>query len=148
MITVRGCEPGDVGRMNAKVGEKDAFAGWAQHIEQNAGGLTRFDYNGVMLMVMGYMEVWDGVAEAFALVDRTEAAGHGKELAAAVRQKIVELMDANGLHRIEATADPHDRVALVFLRATGYRFESIKECGAPDGTDLHVYTIIRRPSHG
>jgi len=125
------------------VTEADPFTGWADHVERNAKRLISIDRDGSLVAVMGYIEVWDGVADAFALIDRERAAGAGKELAAEVKRRINDLMRIDNLHRVQATSEPQDAKSRVFLRATGYKFESVMQRAAPDGSDLAMYTIIR-----
>jgi RimJ/RimL family protein N-acetyltransferase len=125
------------------VTEEDPFAGWSDHVERSAKRLISVDRDGSLVAVMGYIEVWDGVADAFALIDREKAAGAGKELAAEVKRCIMALMRIDNLHRVQATSEPQDAKSRVFLRATGYKFESVMQRAAPDGSDLAMYTIIR-----
>lgn len=142
MITIEAYRPGDAALI--PVAEADPFACWVDVLERSAQGLTRYDLDGKMLAVTGYMPMWDGVADAVALVDRELAAGHGKELAKAIRSRIDWLMQQDGLHRVQATSDPHDKASRVFLRAIGYHYESTMQQGAPDRSDLLVYVILGR----
>ncbi|MCY1296829.1 hypothetical protein D9M68_159150 [compost metagenome] len=128
------------------VAEADPFGFWLVEMEASAHGLTSYYADGLLLAVTGYQLVWKGVADAFALVNRELAHGSGRELAQAVRQRIVELMASDGLHRVQATADCADRASQVFLRATGYRQEARMHCAGPDGRDLYLYAITRSPS--
>jgi RimJ/RimL family protein N-acetyltransferase len=141
MITMHSYQPGDAARI--PVAEADPFAGWIESFEQGAG-LTSYKLDGQLLAVTGYAPIWDGVADAVALIDRELATGHGKELAKAIRWRIDWLMQQDGLHRIQATSEPHDKASRVFLRAIGYKFESVMECAAPDGSDLLMFVIIGR----
>lgn len=129
------------------VAEADPFGFWLAEMESTANGLTSYYSDGLLIAITGYQLQWRGVAYAFALINRQLAAGSGKELAAAVRHRIVELMDSDGLHRVQASANAHDRAAEVFLRATGYRLESRMIAAAPDGSDLFLYTIIKGRKH-
>lgn len=140
MITINTYRPGDA--LLIPVAEADPFANWADNFERGAQGLTRYELDGKLLAVTGYVPVWDGVADAVALVDRELAAGHGKELAKAIRWRIDWLMQQDGLHRVQATSEPHDKASRVFLRAIGYHYESTMQQGAPDRGDLHVYAIL------
>lgn len=125
------------------VAEADPFGFWLVEMEAHGKGLTSYLCDGALVAVTGYHLQWQGVAYAFALVNRELAQGVGRELAASVRERIGELMDHDGLHRVQATANPEDRAATVFLRATGYRREARLQCAAPDGGDLDLYAIIR-----
>lgn len=125
------------------VAEADPFGFWLVEMEAEAKGLTSYLYDGALIAVTGYHLQWSGVAYAFALVNRELAQGVGRELAASVKARILELMARDQLHRVQATAHPEDRASVVFLRATGYRREARLRCAAPDGSDLDLYAIIR-----
>lgn len=124
--------------------EKNPFPEWPEYIEQNADGLTSYHAESGLLAVIGFILISPGVADAFAVIDRDAASGQGMELANLVKSRIIALMEEFGLHRVQCTLDPSDQAARVFLRATGYRFESVMRRGAPDKSDLHVYTILER----
>lgn len=145
MIKPRHYKPGEAALIPVK--EKDPFDGWINHIESHAMRLISIDRDGELIAVIGYTAVWDGVADAFALIDREKAAGAGKELAAEVKRCIVGLMEIDALHRVQATSEPHDVKSRVFLRASGYKFESVMQCAAPDGSDLAMFAIVRRKNH-
>lgn len=124
------------------VAEADPFGFWLREMEAEGRGLTSYDCEGALIAVTGYHLQWKGVAYAFALVNRELTQGVGRQLVATVRERIRYLMQRDRLHRVQATCDPRDRAARVFLRATGHRFESIMRCASEDGSDLHLYTII------
>jgi len=124
------------------VAEPDPFGFWMAEVESNAKGMTSYEIDGALVAVTYYMPMWDGVAEGVALVNRALAAGAGKELAKAVRQRIDELMTNDRLHRVQATSEPADRASRVFLRAIGYRYESTMRRAAPDQSDLDLYVIL------
>lgn len=125
------------------VAEADPFGFWLVEMEAEGKGLTSYRADGALIAVTGYHLQWTGVAYAFALVNRALAQGVGKELAAAVKARIAELMARDNLHRVQATAHPEDRASVVFLRATGYRKEARLQAASPDGHDLDLYAIIR-----
>ena len=127
------------------VDEADPFGFWLVEIEAHAKGLTSYWLDDLLVAVSGYQLLWTGVADAFALINRPLVRGHGGELAAVVKARILELMARDALHRVQATSDCADRQSQVFLRATGYRQESRMRCAAPDGTDLFLYAITRSP---
>ena len=129
------------------VAEADPFGFWLAEMESTGKGLTSYYCDGLLIAITGYQLQWRGVAYAFALINRDLAAGSGRELAAAVRQRIAELMRSDNLHRVQASANANDRAAAVFLRATGYRLESRMIAAAPDGSDLFLYTIIKGRKH-
>lgn len=142
MITAREYRKGDIALV--PVAEADPFDGYAEHAEARFAGLTSYDLNGELVAVTYYSPMWDGVADAAALVNRELAFGHGLELAKVIRSRIDVLMRENRLHRVQATADPADTASQVFLRAMGYRYESTMQAGAPDGSDLMLFVIIKR----
>lgn len=142
MITTREYRKGDIARI--PTAEPDPFDGYADHAELWFKGLTSYDLDGSLAAVTYYSPLWNGVADAAAVIDRAAAAGHGPALALAIRRRIVELMRTDGLHRVQATASPEDRSAQVFLRAMGYRYESTMAAGAEDGSDLLLFAIIKR----
>lgn len=124
------------------VEEADPFGFWLVEMEASCKGLTSYYIDGALVAVTGYELLWSGVAYAFAMVNRPLCSGAGKQLASAVKTRIIELMQTDKLHRVQATCHVTDRAAAVFLRATGYRQESRMVRGAPDGTDLFMFAII------
>lgn len=124
--------------------EQRPFEGWVEYVEENGHGLTTYELDGQVLASIGFTSCWDGVGDAFAVVHRDLAAGHGKQLAAMVKARITQVMQVYGLHRMQSTCEATDRVAGVFLRAVGFCFESVIEQGAPDQTDLLMHKILRR----
>lgn len=141
MITARHYRPGEAALI--PVDEPDPCDNWHRQVELYAKRMISFDRDGSLVAVIGYSEIWNGVADAFALINRPLAAGAGAELAAEIKRYILKLMDIDGLHRVQATSEPQDRKSQVFLRATGYKFESVMECAAPCGSDLFMFVIIR-----
>ena len=77
----------------------------------------------------------------------TDVAGYGKQLALIVRGQTLLWMEQTSTHRAQATCSPQDRAARVFLRAIGYRQETLLEAGAEDGSDLLQFKFIRRRFH-
>jgi hypothetical protein len=139
-IEVRPYKPGDGALI--PVAEPDPFGFWLREIESVGRGMTSYYLDGLLIAVTFYTPPWDGVADACALVNRKLSAGHGRELAKAVRQRIHELMASDNLHRVQATSHVADRASQVFLRAIGYRYESTMKRGASDGSDLFVYALF------
>lgn len=125
------------------VAERDPSAGWLQEMEETTHGLTSYERDGALIAVTGYQIMWDGVAWAFALVDRAASAGAGKELAAQVRCILSDQIMQSGVHRVQACCNPADPVTKVFLRACGFRVESTMRRAAPGGGDLLMMTIVR-----
>lgn len=124
------------------VAEPDPVAGWMEEMERDTRGLTSYERDGRLVAVTGYQLMWDGVAWAFALVDRAAVAGEGRELADAVRRTLDEQVARDGLHRVQACCNPRDPATKVFLRAIGFRVESTMRRAAPDGGDLLMMTIV------
>lgn len=124
------------------VGETDPFGFWLREIESIGRGMTSYYLDGLLIAVTFYTPAWQGVADACALVNRDLAKGHGNQLAKVIRRRILELMQADHLHRVQATSDVTDRASQVFLRAIGYRYESTMKRGAPDGSDLFVFALF------
>lgn len=139
-IDVRPYRPGDGALI--PVDEPDPFGFWLREIEAAGRGMTSYYLGDLLIAVTFYTPVWNGVADACALVNRELAAGHGKALANAVRQRIDQLMHDDHLHRVQATSHVTDRASQVFLRAIGYRYESTMSRGASDGSDLFVYALF------
>jgi len=139
-IQVRPYQPGDGALI--PVAEADPFGFWLREIESVGRGMTSYYLDGLLVAVTFYTLAWRGVADACALVNRDLAQGSGKELARVIRKRIHELMQAEQLHRVQATSEVEDRASQVFLRAIGYRYESTMKRGAPDGSDLFVYALL------
>lgn len=131
-----------------QVDEADPFGFWLREIEAQAHGMTSYEADGALVAITGYQLLWPGVAYAFALIDRALASGVGRQLANSVKQRIAELMDSDKLHRVQSTCNPTDRASAVFLRATGHHLESCMRRASQDGSDLHLYAIIRSEQHG
>lgn len=140
MITTREYVKGEAAMI--PVAEPDPSADWMHEMEQTTYGLTTYERDGAMVAVTGYQMMWNGVAWAFALVDRAQSAGAGLELAAAVRRILAEQMAQSGVHRVQACCNPADPVTKVFLRACGFRLESRMRRAGPDGGDLLMMTIV------
>lgn len=140
VIEARPYRPGDGALI--PVAEADPFGFWLREIEAIGRGMTSYYLDGLLLAVSFYTPAWDGVADSCALVNRHLAHGHGKALAAAIRQRVDQLMRSDRLHRVQATSAVTDRDSQVFLRAIGYRYESTMKRGAPDGSDLFVFALI------
>lgn len=139
-IEARPYKPGDGALI--PVAEADPFGFWLREIESVGRGMTSYYLDGLLIAVSFYTPAWDGVADAGALVNRVLSRGRGKDLAAAIRKRNDELMHSDNLHRVQATSYADDRASQVFLRAIGYRYESTMKRGAPDGSDLFVYTLL------
>lgn len=139
-IEVRPYRPGDGALI--PVDEPDPFGFWLRDIEAAGRGMTSYYIDGLLVAVTFYTPPWGGVADSCALVNRELVAGHGRELATAVRQRINELIASDKLHRVQATSHVKDRASQVFLRAIGYRYESTMKRGAADGSDLFVYALF------
>lgn len=140
MITTREYVKGEAAMI--PVAEPDPHAGWIVEMEQSTHGLTSYERDGELVAVTGYQMMWNGVAWAFALVDRGRVAGSGRELADAVRSSIAILVARDGLHRVQACCNPADPATKVFLRACGFRLESRMRRAGPDGGDLLMMTIV------
>lgn len=122
--------------------EQRPFADWIEYVEASGHGLTTYELDGTPLACIGFTSCWDGVGDAFAVIDRERAAGHGHTLAAMVKARIKQVIQVYGLHRMQSTCAARDRSAGVFLRAVGFRFESVIRQGAPDRTDLLMHAIV------
>lgn len=139
-LECRRYQSGDLARVPSA--EPEPFAGWADFVEEHGHGLTSIYLNGALLAVIGFTPCWDGVGDAFARVDRDLAAGHGRALATVAKVRILQAMQAYGIHRMQATSDATDHAGGVFLRAVGFRFESVIKQGAPDRSDLRMHCIL------
>lgn len=140
VIEARPYRPGDGALI--PVAEADPFGFWLREVEAAGRGMTSYYLDDLLIAVTFYTPVWNGVADACALVNRPLARGHGPALAQAVRTRIDELMRSDRLHRVQATSHVTDRASQVFLRAIGYRYESTMQRGAADGSDLFVYALF------
>lgn len=145
MITWRKYQAGDIDAVGMQ--EPEPFDGWADFVEEHGRALATVLLDGQPLAVIGCTMCWDGVADCVAVVDRSRAAGHGKILAEMARARIHQAMPVLGIHRMQCTAAAQDKAGHVFLRAIGFRKESIMRQGAPDKTDLVTYAILGAPGH-
>lgn len=141
MITTRPYQTGDLARLPCY--EENPCDGWEAHTEAEACGLTSYYLGEQIVAVSGYQLLWSGVAYAFAVVDRDAASRYAVSLARSVKSRIIELMAADGLHRVQATCSPNDRQCTVFLKATGYTLESTMRKASPDGQDIVMYAITK-----
>lgn len=117
---------------------------WGADIEEFLGGARTVYLGGEIVATFGWAPQMRGVCGSFAAVDRLRTSGQGRELAAMVREQMEQWMEQARLHRAEALAPVHDRVAHVFLRAIGFRQECRLEAAAADATDLIQFKFIRR----
>jgi RimJ/RimL family protein N-acetyltransferase len=141
MIEAREYRKGDGAAI--PVAEQDPHDNWLQQMESGMHGLTSYERDGKLVAVSGYELMWQGVAWAFALVDREACAGAGPELARAVRASIGKLVLADNLHRVQACCDPNDPATKVFLRAIGFRLEATMRKASPFGGDLLMMAMVR-----
>jgi hypothetical protein len=145
MLEVRPYQQGDFAALRNLA--FDPFLLFGENAELIFNGLRTIWYEDYRVCCTGYASFMPGVVGSFAAVDRVAAEGKGRELVSLIKGLIEKWRIECGCHRIEATCQSQDRTAQVFLRAIGYRFESVIEAGAPDGSDLHQYKIIIRGSH-
>lgn len=124
--------------------EDDPMPGWAEAVEQSAGGMASIYRGGKLIAVIGFTLATPGVADSFAVVDREGSRGAGRELAAMTAGQVAAWMRRASLHRAAATCKPSDKASAAFLRAIGYRRECLLEAAAPDGSDLMQFKLIRR----
>lgn len=101
--------------------EPDPVPNWAEYTEQHAHDLRSVRLAGRLVACIGYFPIDASHADAFAVVDRRASAGHGRELAALIRQQQIAWMRATGVTSAFAECRPHDRTAQVFLRAIGFK---------------------------
>lgn len=140
MIIARPYQNGEAASL--KVAEPDPHYDWLTEMETQMRGLVSYEIDGELIAVSGYELLWQGVAWAFALVDRAKCKGHGRELATRVRESIDMLVVRDTLHRVQATCDPSDPATKVFLRAIGFRLESRMRRAAPNGNDVFMMAMI------
>ena len=140
MITWRKYRPGDIAAVQCS--EPEPFDGWADYAEQQGKGLATVEKDGRPVAVMGCLPCWDGVADCFNVIDREAVKGYGRPLSEMSRARILQVMQALGIHRMQATASVTDRQAQVFLRSIGFRRESVLIQGAPDRSDLAMFVIL------
>lgn len=133
-LTWRRYQTGDIKRVNHS--EPEAFPGWEEATEEVATGLTTIVLGDVPVAVFGCIVQRHGVAEVFSLVDRSLAVGHGKTIVKMLRAALSGGMRQYQIHRMQATVKVTDTAARVFLRAVGFRQESIMRRAASDGTDM------------
>lgn len=142
MIGWRKYQAGDLASIEQR--EPEPFAGWLAFVEEQGRGMATVVLDGKPIAVIGCTMCWDGVADCFAVVDRQKAAGYGRLLASMARARLNQAMRVLGIHRMQCTAAVTDRAGRVFLRAIGFRQESVMRQGAPDKSDLIVYAILGR----
>lgn len=141
MIGWREYQAGDIAAINCA--EPDPYEGWAQHVEATTFGKATITLSGKPIAAFGGVELWPGVLEAFAVVDRDSSKGHGRIVAAMFKARIEQAMAALNYHRAQATVCAGDRAGEVFLRAIGFRLEATLRMGSPDGSDLKLYALLR-----
>lgn len=140
MIKAREYRKGDGAAI--PVAEQDPSENWLEQMETGMHGLTSYERDGKLVAVSGYELMWQGVAWAFALVDREACAGAGPELVQAVRKRTAELIQSDNLHRVQACCNPADPATKVFLRAIGFRLEATMRKASPFGGDLLMMAMI------
>jgi len=101
--------------------EPDPVPGWAEYTEQHAHDLRSIRLGDQLVASFGYFPASYTQADAFAVVDRDLAQGHGAAIARIIRQQQLQWMQDTSTARVTAECRPHDRVAQVFLRAIGYK---------------------------
>lgn len=144
MIAWRAYQKGDLASIGLQ--EPEPFEGWLEFVEEHGRAMATITLDGAPLAVIGCTMCWDGVADCVAVIDRARAKSHGWALARMCKARIHQAMHHLGIHRMQSTAAAHDRAGQVFLRAVGFKRESIMRQGAPDRTDLIIHAIIGAPS--
>lgn len=145
MIGWRQYRAGDIALIKHE--EPDPVEGWQEAVEASGIGLVTITLSGDPVAVIGGFEVCRGVADCFACVDRRRASGHGRTIAKMARVAIDQSMIQYQLHRVQATAQANDRQALVWLRALGFKVESVMRKAASDGSDMIMTTRLRGEEH-
>ncbi len=144
MITWRAYQKGDLAIIGLQ--EPEPFEGWLEHVEEHGRGMATITLGEAPLAVIGCTMCWNGVADCVMVLDRSRAKSHGWTIARMCRARLRQAMQYLGIHRMQATAAAHDRAGQVFLRAVGFKRESIMRQGAPDRTDLIIHAIIGAPT--
>lgn len=145
MISWRHYQAGDIAQVQHD--EPDPVEGWQESIESAGIGLVTITLEGLPVAVIGGFEVCHGVADCFACVDRKRAHGHGRTIVKMATVVLDRSMIQYGLHRLQATAAVKDRHALVWLRALGFKVESIMRMAAPDASDMIMTVRLRGEGH-
>lgn len=101
--------------------EPDPVPGWAEYTEQHAHDLRSIRLGDLLVASFGYFPASYTQADAFAVVDRDLAQGHGAGIAQVIRQQQLQWMQETGAALVTAECRTHDRTAQVFLRAIGFR---------------------------
>ena len=98
--------------------------------------------DGICIGAYGIVEMWPGVARAWALFSEKLLSRHPILLALHVKRDL-KRADARGLHRIEATTGAEHDTACAFLMRLGFNQECLMRRYTPTGEDSYLYAKVQ-----
>ena len=122
--------------------DADPIDNWQETMEAIATMYTVF-VDGSIVMVTGFATVWNGVAEAFVVVDREHGKAHALKIVRIARNLMHAHMGHGGLHRIHAACVADDVTNNRFMLACGFVLESVARKMSPFGGDMNMYALTR-----
>jgi len=137
----RALEPGDV--KTIMVQEKQGHAllylddDYEKDLLQSAYTVVG-EHDGEIMVIFGVTEMWQGRAQAWALLSR-QAGKHLKAITVRARS----LLDAAPFRRIEAQCDFNFPQADRWLKMLGFQFEGVAEKFNPDGSSAKLWARLK-----
>ncbi len=117
-LTLDRYRPGDIALVPCV--EPDPIPDWPSHAEQHAHDLRSIRLGPDLLACIGFMMRTSDEADAFAVVNRPLAKGHGPDLARIIRERQLQWMQDIGIRVVYADCQEDDRPAAALLVAIGY----------------------------
>lgn len=103
---------------------------------------TLEDESGKVLAIFGVWPLWDGVGSAWAQISG-EALKCPFTLGRAAKTFLAEIIERDGLWRVQATIEHGHHDARRLIRWLGFQYEGTMSGYGPTGLDHDLYSIVR-----
>lgn len=108
---------------------------------EGSGAATSIFFENVILAIILFMPIYDGVAEVITISDR-RIEEHKKEYVKALKKGIQIHMDARGLWRLQATIRADVDFAERWIEVLGFEKEGLLRKFGPSGEDHFMFARV------
>lgn len=126
----------------ALAGAEQPYDGWLDMLEEMGTNYTVIGEDNSILGVVGFIVVFPGVAEAFAVIHPVNCAGYGASIARLMKTVTKEHIKNGDVHRIQGTCDANSVRDRAFMRASGFVYEGTLRKGSSSGEDTMIFGIV------
>lgn len=98
-------------------------------------GFALLAADGAVLAAGGLAPVFDGVAQAWAILSPRAVAAHGRAVTRCALRRLPDLAQTMGLRRVQCVVDMRHARALAWAERLGFRREGRLRAYGPDGAD-------------